>query len=139
MTSLRSVETIHVLVAAVKSTNSVAEHLAEYERAIYPGHSARGCASRNQVPNRDDLTIIEIAAGSSTAAVFTQNAFRAAPVLVAERNNVEADARYILINSGNANAGTGAPGLAACEQSCEASQTPRKLIQFKSCRSLPVS
>ena len=70
--------------------------------------------------NRDDLTIIEIAEGSSTAAVFTQNAFRAAPVLVAERNNVEADARYILINSGNANAGTGALGMAACEQSCEA-------------------
>ena len=69
---------------------------------------------------RDDLTIIEIAGGSSTAAVFTQNAFRAAPVLVAERNNVEADARYILINSGNANAGTGAPGMAACERSCEA-------------------
>ena len=70
--------------------------------------------------NRDDLTIIEIAEGSSTAAVFTQNAFRAAPVLVAERNNVEVDTRYILINSGNANAGTGAPGMAACERSCEA-------------------
>ena len=70
--------------------------------------------------NRDDLTIIEIAEGSSTAAVFTQNAFRAAPVLVAERNNIEVDARYILINSGNANAGTGAPGMAACERSCEA-------------------
>ena len=39
--------------------------------------------------DRDDLTIIEIAEGSSTAAVFTQNAFRAAPVLVAERNNAE--------------------------------------------------
>ena len=70
--------------------------------------------------NRDDLTIIEIAEGSSTAAVFTQNAFRAAPVLVAERNNAALDARYILINSGNANAGTGEPGLAACEQSCDA-------------------
>ena len=70
--------------------------------------------------DRDDLTIIEIAGGSSTAAVFTQNAFRAAPVLVAERNNIEVDARYILINSGNANAGTGAPGMAACERSCEA-------------------
>ena len=70
--------------------------------------------------DRDDLTIIEIAGGSSTAAVFTQNAFRAAPVLVAERNNVGADARYILINSGNAHAGTGAPGMAACERSCEA-------------------
>jgi len=37
--------------------------------------------------NRDDLTLIEISEGSATAAVFTQNAFRAAPVLVAERNN----------------------------------------------------
>lgn len=70
--------------------------------------------------DRDDLTIIEIADGSTTAAVFTQNAFRAAPVLVAERNNANGDAKYILINSGNANAGTGAPGMAFCEQSCEA-------------------
>ena len=52
---------------------------------------------------RDDLTLIELAEGSSTAAVFTLNAFRAAPVVVAERNNVSQNARYILINSGNAN------------------------------------
>ena len=71
-------------------------------------------------PNRDDLTLIEISEGSATAAVFTQNAFRAAPVLVAERNNEAISARYILINSGNANAGTGEPGMAACEQSCSA-------------------
>ena len=68
--------------------------------------------------NRDDLTLIEISEGSATAAVFTQNAFRAAPVLVAERNNEAVSARYILINSGNANAGTGEPGMVACEQSC---------------------
>lgn len=77
--------------------------------------------------NRDDLTIIEIAEGSSTAAVFTQNAFRAAPVLVAERNNAALDARYILINSGNANAGTGEPGLAACELSCDALANATKI------------
>ena len=70
--------------------------------------------------NRDDLTLIEISEGSATAAVFTQNAFRAAPVLVAERNNEAVSARYILINSGNANAGTGEPGMVACEQSCSA-------------------
>jgi glutamate N-acetyltransferase/amino-acid N-acetyltransferase len=70
--------------------------------------------------NRDDLTLIEISEGSATAAVFTQNAFRAAPVLVAERNNEAMSARYILINSGNANAGTGEPGMVACEQSCSA-------------------
>ena len=71
-------------------------------------------------PNRDDLTLIEISEGSATAAVFTQNAFRAAPVLVAERNNEAVSARYILINSGNANAGTGEPGMVACERSCSA-------------------
>lgn len=69
---------------------------------------------------RDDLTLIEIAEGSSTAAVFTLNAFRAAPVVVAERNNASQDARYILINSGNANAGTGKIGMDACEASCAA-------------------
>ena len=52
---------------------------------------------------RDDLTLIEIAEGSSTAAVFTLNGFRAAPVVVAERHNANQDARYILINSGNLN------------------------------------
>ena len=69
---------------------------------------------------RDDLTLIEIAEGSSTAAVFTLNAFRAAPVVVAERNSAGHDARYFLINSGNANAGTGKPGMEACEASCAA-------------------
>ena len=69
---------------------------------------------------RDDLTLIEFAEGSATAAVFTLNAFRAAPVVVAERNNIRQDARYIIINSGNANAGTGKPGIDACEASCAA-------------------
>lgn len=85
--------------------------------------------------DRDDLTIIEIEEGSTTAAVFTQNAFRAAPVLVAERNIATVDARYIMINSGNANAGTGEPGMAACERSCEAlaraTQTnPSRVLPF---------
>lgn len=86
--------------------------------------------------DRDDLTVIEIAEGSSTAAVFTQNAFRAAPVLVAERNNASVNVRYILVNSGNANAGTGEPGMAACEQSCEALA---QLTQIDSRQVLPFS
>ena len=85
---------------------------------------------------RDDLTLIEIAEGSSTAAVFTLNAFRAAPVVVAQRNNTSQDARYILINSGNANAGTGKPGMDACEASCAA---VAKLADDVSDRVLPFS
>ena len=84
---------------------------------------------------RDDLTLIEIAEGSSTAAVFTLNAFRAAPVVVAERNNASQDAGFILINSGNANAGTGKPGMDVCEASCVAVATlagyvPDRVLPF---------
>ena len=84
---------------------------------------------------RDDLTLIEIAEGSSTAAVFTLNAFRAAHVVVAQRNNANQDARYILINSGNANAGTGKPGMNACEASCAAiakltNDVPNRVLPF---------
>ena len=46
------------------------------------------------------------------AAVFTRNQFRAAPVTVADQHLEAALPRYLLINAGNANAGTGAQGLA---------------------------
>jgi len=63
----------------------------------------------------DDLVLVELAASSHCAAVFTRNAFCAAPVTVA-RANLAACAgkpRYLLINAGNANAGTGAAGMSA--------------------------
>ena len=47
-----------------------------------------------------------------------RNAFCAAPVLVARKHLENDQPRYLLINSGNANAGTGAPGLLAAESSC---------------------
>ncbi len=70
--------------------------------------------------NRTDLVLMELAAGSDVAAVFTRNAFRAAPVLVAEAHLAAANPRYLLINSGNANAGTGQGGLDAAQASCAA-------------------
>jgi glutamate N-acetyltransferase/amino-acid N-acetyltransferase len=70
--------------------------------------------------NRTDLVLMELAAGSDVAAVFTRNAFRAAPVLVAEAHLAAANPRYLLINSGNANAGTGQDGLDAAQASCAA-------------------
>ncbi len=57
--------------------------------------------------SRDDLTVIELAAESRTAAVFTRNAFCAAPVKVAAEHLSRRTPRYLLINAGNANAGTG--------------------------------
>jgi glutamate N-acetyltransferase/amino-acid N-acetyltransferase len=52
--------------------------------------------------------------------VFTRNAFCAAPVIVAREHLAAGPPRYLLINSGNANAGTGAPGLQDARQCCNA-------------------
>ena len=71
-------------------------------------------------PDRDDVVLLELAPGSRVAAVFTQNAFCAAPVTVARQHLAVAAPRFVLINSGNANAGTGAAGLAAAQACCAA-------------------
>jgi glutamate N-acetyltransferase/amino-acid N-acetyltransferase len=73
-------------------------------------------------PDHDDLTVMELAAGTVTSAVFTTNAFRAAPVLVAEQHlDVNAGKpAYLVINTGNANAGTGEPGMQAARMVCDA-------------------
>ncbi|MEH6590099.1 MAG: bifunctional glutamate N-acetyltransferase/amino-acid acetyltransferase ArgJ [Halioglobus sp.] len=66
-----------------------------------------------KTPGRKDLVLIEVASGSSCAAVFTRNAFCAAPVTVAKEHlSAESEEiRYLLVNTGNANAGTGQPGI----------------------------
>ncbi|HMT91847.1 bifunctional glutamate N-acetyltransferase/amino-acid acetyltransferase ArgJ [uncultured Thiothrix sp.] len=69
---------------------------------------------------RDDLLVMELAEGSSCAAVFTRNAFCAAPVTVARAHLASASPRYLLVNAGNANAGTGELGLAAAKACCNA-------------------
>jgi glutamate N-acetyltransferase/amino-acid N-acetyltransferase len=71
-------------------------------------------------PDRQDLLLMEIPAGATCAAVFTRNAFCAAPVVVARRHVAVAAPRYLLVNSGNANAGTGQRGLADAIASCDA-------------------
>ena len=65
-----------------------------------------------------DLVVLELAAGSSTAAVFTRNAFQAAPVILAKQHLARQQPRYLLINSGNANAGTGAQGISDALDTC---------------------
>ena len=71
-------------------------------------------------PDRRDLVVMELAPGSTVAAAFTRNAFCAAPVTLAREHLAGAMPRYLLINTGNANAGTGAPGLEAARQCCAA-------------------
>ena len=68
--------------------------------------------------DRADLVLIELAEQGSCAAVFTRNAFCAAPVVVAREHLEQGPPRYLLINAGNANAGTGETGLRAARETC---------------------
>ena len=70
---------------------------------------------------RKDLVLIEVAENTQCAAVFTRNAFCAAPVTVARENlhSCAHQPRYLLINTGNANAGTGSAGIEAARTSVQ--------------------
>ena len=71
-------------------------------------------------PGRHDVVLFEMVEGTQTAAVYTQNAFCAAPVILAKDHQSSSPSRFLLINSGNANAGTGEQGLLAAKACCEA-------------------
>ena len=84
-----------------------------------PGIRLATVSAGIKTPGRKDLVLIEAAQGSNCAAVFTQNAFCAAPVIVAKEHlrECQTDVRYLLVNTGNANAGTGEEGIGAA-RSC---------------------
>ena len=88
--------------------------------------------------DRDDLVVIALAPGTRTAALFTRNAFRAAPVQIAEANlaTVEAQPRYLMINTGNANAGTGEAGIQSASECCD---TLARLTKTEATAVLPFS
>ena len=72
---------------------------------------------------RKDLTVMLLDEGASVGGVFTQNRFCAAPVQVCREHltaGAGADIRALVINTGCANAGTGAAGLAAARRTCDA-------------------
>ncbi len=88
---------------------------------VYPvaGIRLASVAAGIRYSGRDDLVAIELAENATVAAVFTRNAFCAAPVTVAREHLKAGTLRYLLINSGNANAGTGDNGLRAARESCK--------------------
>ena len=73
-----------------------------------------------KVEGRKDVVLMQIAEGSTTAAVFTQNKFCAAPVIVAKQHLQQTAPDYLLVNTGNANAGTGDQGIADTLSCCQA-------------------
>ena len=66
-------------------------------------------------PHRRDLVVMSWDEGSTVAGVFTQNRFCAAPVYIC-RERLGSNPRLFVINSGNANAGTGSQGMTAARQ-----------------------
>ena len=75
-------------------------------------------------PQHDDLTLMQLSDGCTVGAVFTQNRFCAAPVRICKQHLFDADGvRALVINTGNANAGTGEEGrdraMAVCEAAAE--------------------
>ena len=87
--------------------------------------------------NRKDVSVMLLDEGASVAGVFTKNRFCAAPVQVCREHLQGAQGiRAMVINTGNANAGTGAPGLAHARQTCEAMA---KLLQCQPGQILPFS
>ena len=69
-------------------------------------------------PGRRDIVVMELAEGSSVAGVFTLNAFCAAPVTLSKQHLSQGPVRYLLTNTGNANAGTGEQGMKDAIQCC---------------------
>ena len=90
------------------------------EEVVYrvPGLRLGVAAAGIKYPDRDDLLVIELAEGGRCAAVFTRNAFCAAPVHLAKAHLSTTAPRYLLVNSGNANAGTGEQGMRDAEACC---------------------
>ena len=69
---------------------------------------------------RVDLALIEIAEGSSVSGIYTRNAFCAEPITICREHMAQTTSRYLVINSGNANACTGVEGYQAAMSTCEA-------------------
>ena len=71
-------------------------------------------------PGRKDIVVFELAPETRVAGIFTRNQFCAAPVVLSRRHLSQDAPRYLLINTGNANAGTGERGLADAAACCQA-------------------
>lgn len=100
-----------------------------------PGVRVGSVGAAIKKPGRLDLVVFELTAGAHVAAVFTRNAFCAAPVQLARRHLAAASPRYLIVNTGNANAGTGARGLAdaggvCAELAAAAGVAPEAVLPF---------
>jgi glutamate N-acetyltransferase/amino-acid N-acetyltransferase len=87
---------------------------------VVPGVTLGTAEASIRKPGRKDLLVMKLEEGARVAGVFTSNRFCAAPVIVAREHLASSGARALalVVNTGNANAGTGGAGLAAARQTC---------------------
>lgn len=83
-----------------------------------PGIEVATLSAGIKTEGRRDMVLFSLSPDSRVAAVFTRNAFCAAPVVVAREHLEKATPRYLLVNTGNANAGTGDTGMRDARESC---------------------
>ena len=97
----------------------------EAPKKLLPVRGVRlaACASGIKKKPLTDLVLIELNDNANCSAVFTQNRFRAAPVIIAEKNLGVSSPKLLMINSGNANAGTGATGFDDAISTCNYAAT----------------
>jgi len=72
-----------------------------------------------KTPGRRDIVVFELSENSTVAGVFTKNRFCAAPVTLSKKHLSETTAKYLVVNTGNANAGTGEQGMSDAVATCE--------------------
>ncbi|VVD78824.1 bifunctional glutamate N-acetyltransferase/amino-acid acetyltransferase ArgJ [Pandoraea cepalis] len=104
-------------------------------RAV-PGVELGWAEANIRKPNRKDVLVMRLAPGSTVSGVFTTNRFCAAPVTVCKTHlAAQAGIRALVVNTGNANAGTGEPGMVATRATCDAlakllSVNPNQILPF---------
>ncbi len=105
---------------------------------LYPIAGCRvGIASAGiKYQGRNDVALVSVCEGATVAGVFTQNAFAAAPIQLCRQHLQETSARAFVINSGNANACTGAQGKKAALATCEKAAA---LLGIQTAQVLPFS
>lgn len=84
-----------------------------------PGVSMAAVSAGIKKPGRLDCVLFDLGESATVAGMFTKNAFCAAPVTLCREHLAQGTPRYFVINTGNANAGTGQPGLDDARRVCQ--------------------
>jgi glutamate N-acetyltransferase / amino-acid N-acetyltransferase len=83
-----------------------------------PGITMAAVSAGIKIPGRLDCVVFALGDSAKTAGVFTTNAFCAAPVTLCKKHLAQTNPHFLVVNTGNANAGTGQPGIENAQMVC---------------------